>query len=63
MSQDSPEFERLHASILAVDDDALIRIQLQRMLSRIVTEVRIAADGAEGLALWAEWQPDLVITS
>ncbi len=62
MSQDSPEFERLHASILAVDDDALIRVQLQRMLSRIVTEVHIAADGSEGLALWTELQPDLVIT-
>ena len=62
MSQDAPEFERLHANVLAVDDDALIRVQLQRMLGRIVTEVHVAADGAEGLAMWSEWQPDLVIT-
>ena len=62
MSQDAPEFERLRANVLAVDDDALIRVQLQRMLGRIVTEVHVAADGAEGLAMWSEWQPDLVIT-
>jgi len=52
----------LNARVLAVDDDIITRVQLQRMLSRIVTEVRIAADGAEGLAMWREWQPDLVVT-
>ncbi len=56
------EPELLRARVLAVDDDALIRAQLQHVLSRIVSEVRLAAEGAEGLALWREWQPDLVVT-
>lgn len=32
------------------------------MLAALSKEVRIAADGAEGLALWRQWQPDIVIT-
>lgn len=48
--------------VLLVEDDAITRMQLHRMLSRLTTEVRVAADGAEGLAAWREWQPDLVVT-
>lgn len=62
MSQENPQAILMKARVLAVEDDAITRVQLQRMLSHIVTEVRVAADGAEGLALWREWRPDLVVT-
>lgn len=52
----------LTARVLVVEDDAITRVQLRRMLGRMVSEVRDAADGAEGLTLWREWQPDLVVT-
>jgi diguanylate cyclase (GGDEF)-like protein/PAS domain S-box-containing protein len=50
------------ARILVVEDDAITRVQMQRMVSRIAGEVRVAEDGALGLALWREWRPDLVVT-
>lgn len=62
MSQEHAHPELLKARVLAVEDDPITRVQLQRMLSRIVTGVMVAADGAEGLALWREWQPDLVVS-
>jgi diguanylate cyclase (GGDEF)-like protein/PAS domain S-box-containing protein len=62
VSQEHAHPELLKARVLAVEDDPITRVQLQRMLSRIVTGVMVAADGAEGLALWREWQPDLVVS-
>ncbi|MDP2432105.1 MAG: EAL domain-containing protein [Pseudomonadota bacterium] len=61
MSQDNPQAKLMNARVLVVEDDAITRVQLRRMLSHIVTEVRVATDGAEGLALWREWRPDLVV--
>lgn len=51
-----------HARVLVVEDDAITRFQIQRMVSRIVADVQAAEDGAQGLALWREWHPDLVVT-
>jgi len=62
VSQEKPKPKLIPARVLAVEDDAITRVQMQRMLSHIVEEVRVAADGAEGLALWREWRPDLVVT-
>lgn len=62
MSQNISNTDILKARVLVVEDDPITRVQMQRMLSRIASEVRLAADGAEGLALWREWQPDLVVT-
>lgn len=51
-----------HARALVVEDDPIIRAQLQRMVSRIVGEVAVANEGLAGLQQWRDWQPDLVIT-
>lgn len=61
MSQAHAHPELLKARVLAVEDDPITRAQVQHMLSRIVTEVKVAVDGAEGLVLWREWRPDLVV--
>lgn len=65
MSQESNQTapaERIPARVLVVEDDAITRVQLQRMLSRLVTQVKIASDGLDGLASWRDWQPDLLVT-
>ncbi len=48
--------------ILYVEDEEGIRLQLGQFLKRRVQDVIIAHDGREGLALFAEHKPDIVIT-
>jgi diguanylate cyclase (GGDEF)-like protein/PAS domain S-box-containing protein len=50
------------ARVLVVEDTASLRLLMQKVIAARVGEVRVAADGAEGLAIWRAWQPDLVIT-
>jgi len=57
-----PEPKHVDARVLVVDDDAILRVQMQHLLGKFVTEVRTAEDGARGLALWREWRPDVVVT-
>ena len=47
--------------ILLVEDNELNRDMLARRLSRYGFEVRVAADGWQGLELVRAWQPDLVL--
>ena len=54
--------ERSKRRILVVDDDAGIRKALQIALSTSGHEVIQARDGEEGLRLWQESGPDLLIT-
>ena len=48
-------------SILAIDDDRLIRQTFKNHLSGEGFEVHLAADGKEGVARFKELHPDLVI--
>ncbi len=50
------------ALILLIDDDLKIRKILRQMLEHAGYEVVEASDGKEGLHLYRERQPDLVIT-
>jgi two-component system, NtrC family, sensor kinase len=54
--------KRSEARVLVVDDDPILRMQLQHLLAKFVAEVRVAADGVQGLALWREWHPDVTVT-
>ena len=54
--------EALQARVLVVDDDPILRAQLRHLLGKFVAEVRLAGDGAEGLAIWREWQPHVTLT-
>lgn len=49
------------ARILVVDDEPGIRKMLTRRLQRVGHEVFLAEDGAEGVTLARELQPDLVL--
>ncbi len=48
-------------SILIIDDDPLIRKTLSSHLSRTPYEVRQAEDGEQGLKMYGEFMPDLVV--
>ena len=47
--------------ILAVDDVAASRLLLNKLLTTIGFKVKEAGDGQEAIALWQEWQPDLIL--
>ena len=47
--------------ILIVDDDANIAELISLYLTRECYETRIAGDGNEALALWKDFQPDLIL--
>ncbi len=48
--------------ILYVEDDLETREELQSILELYVTELWVAKNGQEGLTLYREKQPDIVIT-
>jgi two-component system KDP operon response regulator KdpE len=51
-----------NSRILVVDDEPQITRVLRRSLSSQGYEVQVAEDGEEALAVFKQWQPDLVIT-
>src|SRR6266481_7343185 len=57
-----PEPESIDASILVVDDEAMLRKVVGRALTGAGCTVTYAADGEEALAMLAEAPPDLVIS-
>lgn len=46
--------------LLVVDDRAVSRLLLIKLLAPLGFEVREAANGQEALAVWADWQPHLI---
>ncbi len=50
------------AKILVIEDEARMRRLLQLMLEDKGFEVKTGEDGAEGIALWRQWHPDVVLT-
>ncbi len=50
------------ARILIIDDEAELRAMLRRMLEQAGHEVTEAANGAQGLRLYEQDAPDLIIT-
>ncbi len=51
-----------HLTILVIDDDATMRLLLQKLLSAAGHTVHVARDGREGLAQTLACQPQLIIT-
>ncbi len=50
------------SSVLLIDDDDLLRETIQRRLQRSGYEVICATNGREGLALFREHHPEVLIT-
>lgn len=49
-------------SLLYVEDERVTREQVSRILQRIVTELYVAENGQEGLDLYREKHPDIIMT-
>lgn len=49
-------------SVLFVENDAEIREQLARFLKRWVGTLYVAENGQEGLEVWRQYKPDVVVT-
>ena len=47
--------------ILAVDDVPASRLLLSKLLTGVGFAVKEARDGQQAIALWREWQPDLIL--
>lgn len=58
----APIDKPIDARVLFVEDDALQLMALRRLGEKIVSAVRGATDGRQGLEIWRSWQPDVVIT-
>ena len=52
----------IQARVLVVDDDPILRTQLKHLARKFVSEIEVAADGQEGLELWRQWQPNVIVT-
>src|SRR6266851_9955099 len=61
-AEPQPEPDRIDASILVVDDEAMLRKVVGRGLTAAGCTVTYAADGEEALAMLSEATPDLVIS-
>ncbi len=49
-------------SLLYVEDERVTREQVSRILQRVVTDLYVAENGRDGLALYREKQPDIVLS-
>jgi YesN/AraC family two-component response regulator len=49
-------------SILYIEDNEKLRIRVQALLKKIFSDVLVAADGKEGLEVFKEHMPQIVIT-
>ena len=58
----SAKFEKLKLCVLYVEDEDVVRNTIYEMLRRRITDVYVASDGREGLAVFQEHKPDLVIS-
>jgi PAS domain S-box-containing protein len=54
--------EKVNIAVLYVEDEEMIRSSITEMLRRRVETYYVAKDGVEGLQMYKEHQPDLVIT-
>ncbi|SJZ60016.1 response regulator receiver modulated diguanylate cyclase with PAS/PAC sensor [Trichlorobacter thiogenes] len=58
----SDTMEHYDISLLYVEDERVTREQISRILQRIVTELYVAENGQEGLEIYREKRPDIIMT-
>ncbi len=62
MSADQLLLQPIRARVLFIDDDPIQLMLLTKLGHKIITEIREAKDGLQGLEIWREWKPDVVVT-
>jgi len=58
----SSAMEHYDISLLYVEDERVTREQISRILQRIVTELYVAENGQQGLELYREKRPDIIMS-
>lgn len=58
----SAAIDHYDISLLYVEDEKVTREQVSRILQRIVTELYVAENGQQGLELYREKRPDIILT-
>jgi diguanylate cyclase (GGDEF)-like protein/PAS domain S-box-containing protein len=58
----SAAMEHYDISLLYVEDERVTREQISRILQRIVTELYVAENGQQGLELYREKRPDIIMS-
>lgn len=58
----STPIEHYDISLLYVEDDKVTSEQVSRILQRIVTELHVAENGSDGLAIYRKHHPDIILT-
>lgn len=53
---------KIPIKLLYVEDEDIIREQLERVLKRVVKDVVTASNGEEGLKIFREYRPDIIVT-
>jgi len=51
-----------NTKVLIIDDEKVVLDSMGRFLSRVCKEVRMASDGEEGVAVYTEFSPDIVVS-
>ena len=54
--------EHYDISLLYVEDERVTREQISRILQRIVTDLHVAENGQQGLELYQEKRPDIILS-
>ena len=62
MEANSSHEQIIQARVLVVDDDPILRTQIKHLAGKFVSEIKVAVDGQEGLELWRQWRPNVVVT-
>lgn len=60
LEQDAQQIKEL--TVLYVEDESLTRRSFERIIRRRVKELYIANDGKEGIEVWREKRPDVIVT-
>jgi CheY-like chemotaxis protein/nitrogen-specific signal transduction histidine kinase len=59
--QSDGERDGRRVRVLVAEDTELTQVMLRRMLEKHGHDVAVAKDGAEAVAVWRTWEPDLVL--
>ena len=51
----------MNHKLLVIEDDPVIQELLEHQLKEAGFEVRLASSGGQGLQVWMEWEPDLIV--
>ena len=62
MDADLLPLQPIKARVLLVGDDPTQLVLLKGLANKVVDQLRWGSDGQQGLSIWQEWRPDVVVT-